>query len=123
MNWTVAQIKSSIVLMSRRLSYILKASRLSSRWIDQDTFLEAFETATQVLYTISPQFDLRFLTPYAGKWAEQYIFFYDNIKGLLNYNFLSSETFSDYNSPWRVKPGKIVIFAPHDASLVMGRAT
>ena len=39
-------------------------------------------------------------------------FFFDNIKGLLNYNFKSSETFPNYNSPWRVKPGKTVILHP-----------
>ena len=35
-----------------------------------------------------------------------YMYIFDIIKGLLNYNFNSSETFSDYNSPWMVRPGK-----------------
>ena len=32
---------------------------------------------------------------------------------------MSSETFPDYNSPWRVKPGETVIFAPHHTSPAM----
>jgi hypothetical protein len=43
-----------------------------------------------------------------------------NAKGLLNFSFMSSETFPDMYCPWRVKQGKIVIFTPHCTLIAMG---
>ena len=34
---------------------------------------------------------------------------------------MSTETFSDYNNPWRVKPGKTIIFLPHHTFPLMGQ--
>ena len=44
-------------------------------------------------------------------FAMKKVFFPDSIKGILNYNFMSNETFSYFNCPWGVKRGKTGIFA------------